>query len=72
MLNRGGSAAPLCPRSQVFERRINDAGLPRLRVMDGWISEVLNPLSGQVMSVKSVSRAVWLDTMSVGIGPAVR
>ncbi|CAM9531416.1 unnamed protein product [Ectocarpus sp. 4 AP-2014] len=32
---------------EVLERRINDAGLPRLKIAEGWISEVLNPLSGQ-------------------------
>eukprot|EP00752_Nemacystus_decipiens_P003286 g3041.t1 len=32
---------------EVLERRINEAGLPRLKIAEGWISEVLNPLSGQ-------------------------
>ncbi|CAM9574570.1 unnamed protein product [Phaeothamnion confervicola] len=32
---------------EVSERRMNRDGLPRLRVPNGWISEVLNPLSGQ-------------------------
>lgn len=32
---------------QVHERRVNEQGLARLRTDDGWISEDLNPLSGQ-------------------------
>lgn len=32
----------------VSERCINNQGLARLRTNDGWISEMLNPLSGQV------------------------
>eukprot|EP00635_Sarcinochrysidales_sp_CCMP3193_P014062 CAMPEP_0118899848 /NCGR_PEP_ID=MMETSP1166-20130328/6224_1 /TAXON_ID=1104430 /ORGANISM="Chrysoreinhardia sp, Strain CCMP3193" /LENGTH=580 /DNA_ID=CAMNT_0006838979 /DNA_START=106 /DNA_END=1848 /DNA_ORIENTATION=+ len=31
----------------VHERRVNEQGLTRLRTDDGWISEDLNPLSGQ-------------------------
>ena len=31
----------------VHERRVNDQGLARLRTDDGWLSEDLNPLSGQ-------------------------
>jgi hypothetical protein len=41
----------LAPHSllEVSERRINDQGLARLRTADGrgWVSEQLNPLSGQ-------------------------
>jgi len=33
---------------EVLERRVNNQGLARLRIGDGWISEMLNPLSGQV------------------------
>lgn len=33
---------------EVTERCINNQGLARLRTADGWISEMLNPLSGQV------------------------
>lgn len=36
-----------CVFVKVLERRINEAGLPRLKIAEGWISEVLNPLSGQ-------------------------
>ena len=32
---------------EVRERRVNEQGLARLRTDDGWISEDLNPLSGQ-------------------------
>ena len=32
---------------EVHERRVNEQGLARLRTDDGWISEHLNPLSGQ-------------------------
>mmetsp|Transcript_11981 Transcript_11981/g.16204 ORF Transcript_11981/g.16204 Transcript_11981/m.16204 type:complete len:433 (+) Transcript_11981:110-1408(+) len=32
---------------QVYERRVNEQGLARLRTDDGWLSEDLNPLSGQ-------------------------
>ncbi len=42
--------------AQVLERRINDAGLPRLRIAEGWISEVLNPLSGQRGPVVEILR----------------
>ena len=38
------------PKDAVFEvreRRVNEQGLARLRTDDGWISEDLNPLSGQ-------------------------
>lgn len=41
---------------QVLERRINDAGLPRLKIAEGWISEVLNPLSGQRGPVVEIVR----------------
>ncbi|CAM9305440.1 unnamed protein product, partial [Sphacelaria rigidula] len=41
---------------EVLERRINDAGLPRLRIVEGWISEVLNPLSGQRGPVVEILR----------------
>lgn len=33
---------------EVTERCVNNQGLARLRTADGWISEMLNPLSGQV------------------------
>jgi hypothetical protein len=33
---------------EVMERCVNNQGLARLRTSDGWISEMLNPLSGQV------------------------
>jgi hypothetical protein len=33
---------------EVSERCVNNQGLARLRTADGWISEMLNPLSGQV------------------------
>ncbi|CAM9235302.1 unnamed protein product [Discosporangium mesarthrocarpum] len=32
---------------EVFERKLNKLGLMRLQLSNGWISEVLNPLSGQ-------------------------
>ncbi|EKU20340.1 hypothetical protein NGA_2113000, partial [Nannochloropsis gaditana CCMP526] len=32
---------------EVLERCVNNQGLARLRTRDGWISEMLNPLSGQ-------------------------
>lgn len=32
---------------EVLERCVNNQGLSRLRTADGWISEMLNPLSGQ-------------------------
>ncbi len=32
---------------EVLERCVNVQGLARLRIADGWISEMLNPLSGQ-------------------------
>ncbi|CAN0109949.1 unnamed protein product [Scytosiphon promiscuus] len=41
---------------EVLERRINDAGLPRLKIAEGWISEVLNPLSGQRGPVVEIVR----------------
>jgi hypothetical protein len=45
---------------EVTERCINNQGLARLRTADGWISEMLNPLSGQVghLSVTSPLYAV--------------
>lgn len=36
---------------EVTERLINNQGLARLKTADGWISEMLNPLSGQVCSL---------------------
>ncbi|CAM9277747.1 unnamed protein product [Hapterophycus canaliculatus] len=41
---------------EVLERRINEAGLPRLKIAEGWISEVLNPLSGQRGPVVEIVR----------------
>lgn len=42
----------------MLERRINDAGLPRLKIAEGWISEVLNPLSGQRGPVVEILRLI--------------
>lgn len=44
------------PVKQVLERRINAAGVPRLKIAEGWISEVLNPLSGQRGPVVEIVR----------------
>ncbi|CAM9269631.1 unnamed protein product, partial [Ascophyllum nodosum] len=39
---------------KVLDRRINEAGLPRFKIAEGWISEVLNPLSGQTGPVVEI------------------
>ena len=38
----------------MLDRRINEAGLPRFKIAEGWISEVLNPLSGQTGPVVEI------------------
>eukprot|EP00903_Cladosiphon_okamuranus_P021371 g19641.t1 len=41
---------------EVLERRINDVGLPRLRIAEGWISEVLNPFAWEEGPVVEILR----------------
>ena len=54
---------------EVTERCVNNQGLARLRTADGWISEMLNPLSGQVSECAVVvcSRSTYVARRVHGI-----